>query len=85
MSDEDEASTALACTIALTGYDIWGKQIGMQTLSYAPESVNAPASFFQLPSQFSNLKNVTFGIVGTSLDAPDTAVIELDDVVHCNY
>ena len=78
-------SIPLGCTIAVTGFDINGKQIPEASYSYSPSnSLGSPMALVGLPITFRNMKNVTIGVATSSLDTT-TTILVLDDVVHCNY
>ena len=72
-------------TIAVTGFDVTGKQVPTVSLSYAPiGSQNQPLKFATLPDTYKNLANVSIG-VATSEPVTERTYIALDDVVHVNY
>ena len=72
-------------TIAVTGFDIEGKQVPTVSLSYAPPGTqNQPLKLAKLPDTYKNLANVSIG-VATSSPISERTYIALDDVVHINY
>ena len=72
-------------TIAVTGFDVNGKQVPTVSLSYSPPGTqNQPLKLAVLPSSYKNLQNVSIG-VATSAPISERTYIAFDDVKHINY
>jgi len=73
-----------ACTISVTGYYATGQIVTVATFSFAPSTTPSPMNLATLPLTFSGLKNVTFGVAGSSV-AVATSVLLVDNLAHCDY
>lgn len=72
-------------TVSATGFDVNGKQVPTQSLTYAPQGKqNQPLKFFTFPDTWKNLQNVSLG-VAVSEPLTERTYIALDDVAHVNY
>ena len=72
-------------TLAVTGFDVNGKQIPTVSLAYAPQGKqNQPLKFAKFPNSYKNLQNVSIG-VAVSEPLTERTYIALDDVAHTNY
>ncbi|KAI4238218.1 MAG: hypothetical protein L6R40_005758 [Gallowayella cf. fulva] len=72
-------------TIAVTRFDVKGKQVPTVSLSYVLKgSQNQPLKLAVLPGSYQNLANVSIG-VATSAPVTERTYIALDDVRHVNY
>ncbi|EMC95473.1 hypothetical protein BAUCODRAFT_149440 [Baudoinia panamericana UAMH 10762] len=79
------ADLSEGCTVAVTGYYTNGQQAPEVTFAFAPTSPNAaPLNLATLPSTYTGLKNVTFGIANAAVQQQDTDFV-VDNLVHCNY
>ena len=87
LTAEGAADTAVGCTVAVTGYDIYGRQVPEATFAFSPSStINAPPNFAVLPAGYLLLQNVTFGLAqGGGTGGAAGTVLVVDDVVHCNF
>ncbi|KAI4187016.1 MAG: hypothetical protein L6R41_003094 [Letrouitia leprolyta] len=78
------AGLAQGGTIAVTDFDVNGKQVPTVSLSYAPVgTLNQPLKYAVLPDSYKNLVNVSIG-VATSAPITERTYIALDDVKHVN-
>ncbi|EMC93118.1 hypothetical protein BAUCODRAFT_158882 [Baudoinia panamericana UAMH 10762] len=83
--EQAAATISSGCTISVTAFTIYGQQVPVATFAFAPTmEIGNPLTFAQLPSTFSLLKNITFGIADASVATAQT-VLDIDDFVHCNY
>ena len=84
-TENDLASPATGCVFAVTGYNIYDEEVPVATFAFAPSVLfQAPLALAELPSTFTKLINVTFGVAAGSVIADGTIPI-IDNVVHCNY
>ncbi|KAL8821130.1 MAG: hypothetical protein Q9223_000785 [Gallowayella weberi] len=72
-------------TLCIVGFDVNGKVVPTESLSYAPQgSQNQPLVLATFPDSYKNLLNVSIG-VATSSPVTERTYIALDNVVHINH
>lgn len=79
------ADPSSGCTVAVTGFTWDGEQVPEATFAFSPDSTTAAdLALAVLPSSYAKLRNVTFGVAVGSV-ATAATVLNLDNLVHCNY
>jgi hypothetical protein len=74
-----------SCVISIFGYYVNGQQVPVYTASFALTSLTGtPMALVDLPSSFTGLKNVTFGVAQGEV-ATSLTVLSVDNLVHCDY